>query len=197
MVRTILVTKYHCFIVELVKKLHTTHLLQNTLSHFWAGRVIGRHHISLVYNGCWFCVWNGIMWINDFCIILYNVIYRIFLEHYFVIYIPISLCFSSNYCWFFNMTKKNSWVANEKQTRHMWNRFEGIGWKFKKAFIIFGQFHTKTATVPRKGYIRESPYVRSTVLCGALKNGVFRYAVPFWSKNSAWIDLPETCYLQE
>ena len=23
--------------------------------------------------------------------------------------------------------KKNSWVANEKQTRHMWNRFEGIG----------------------------------------------------------------------
>ena len=26
----------------------------------------------------------------------------------------------------------------EKQTRHMWNRFEGIGWNFKKAFIIFG-----------------------------------------------------------
>ena len=49
----------------------------------------------------------------------------------------------------------------------------------KRPFLIFGQFHTKTATVPRKGYIRESPYVRSTVLCGALKNGVFRYAVPF------------------
>ena len=51
--------------------------------------------------------------------------------------------------------------------------------KIQKGLIIFGQFHTETVTVPRKGYIRESPYVRSTVLCGALKNGVFRYAVPF------------------